>query len=60
MNEEEVPYDAEASDWEKFADKYDEAYKNDAVPASWNDAHKQDCNRLIEPWKGHETLVTST
>ena len=60
MNEEEVPYDAEASDWEKFADKYGEAYKNDAVPASWNDAHKQDCNRLIEPWMWHETLVTST
>lgn len=60
MNNSEVPYGASADEWETFADRYDEAYKFDEIPDAWNNAHKQDCNRLIEPWMWHETLVTST
>lgn len=60
MNRSEVPTEASATDWETFADRYDDAYKSDSIPDTWNNAHKQDCNRLIEPWMWHETLVTST
>lgn len=60
MNADEVPEDASVNDWEKYADRYDEAYKSGSIPESWNDIHKQDCNRIIEPWMWHETLVTST
>lgn len=45
--------------WEAITDAYMEAYKSgetDGIPS----IHKQDANRLLEPFMWHETLVTST
>lgn len=46
--------------WESCVSRYQTAYKNDDIPDQWLSIHKQDANRLIEPWMWHETLVTST
>lgn len=45
--------------WEPLIDKYMTAYRNgdtDGMPS----IHKQNANRLIEPFMWHEALVTST
>lgn len=47
-------------DWSSYVNRYQTAYKNDEIPVDWSDIHKQDANRLIEPWMWHETVVTST
>lgn len=45
--------------WESIVDAYSVVYKNGDIPEAWPNIHKQDVNRLIEPWMWHETLVTS-
>jgi hypothetical protein len=60
MSPSEVSDYARVEDWETRANRYDREYKAQSVPNAWSNIHKQDANRLLEPWMWHETLVTST
>ena len=46
--------------WGPTIDIYSTLYGNESIPEDWSNIHKQDANRLLEPWMWHETLVTST
>lgn len=45
--------------WEELTDRYMEAYR-EGNPAGYPSVHKQNANRLMEPFMWHEALCTST
>lgn len=56
-----LPADAKASDWSNYVDIYNEkVYKTDDPEPGAINIHKQNANRVIEPYMWHEALVTST
>lgn len=55
-----LPNDAKAEDWEKYVDDYYEnVYHEESIPGVPS-IHKQNANRLIEPFMWHEAIITSS
>lgn len=56
-----MPAEATASDWRELVDLYyDEAYQADEPAPEAISVHKQNANRIIEPFMWHEAVITST
>jgi hypothetical protein len=56
-----LPVDAVADDWEHWVDYYNEhVYNADEPEQGALSIHKQNANRLLEPWMWHEALISST
>lgn len=48
-------------DWEKWVDiYYDRVYNHDDISFDIPNVHKQNANRLIEPFMWHEAIITSS
>lgn len=56
-----LPVDATVDKWSEYVDLYnDVVYHADNTPSQALNIHKQNANRLIEPFSWHEALVTSS
>jgi hypothetical protein len=56
-----LPDDADISDWEHWVDYYNtHVYKAEHPIHGALSIHKQNANRVLEPWMWHEALISST
>lgn len=56
-----LPVDATVDKWDEYVELYNNTvYHVDDTPSQALNIHKQDANRLIEPFSWHEALVTSS